>query len=442
MNRPPHIPRPSRRLSRNPMAVSDRILPYMGSAFQFSQASSPDINSNKLSKLHPSSLNQSFQSRPQISPFKNLSKQAKSHSYKPKQLPLIQQTIDVQVYMMSNWGDENEIRCSEIDFLDQNRLPIKVIRVTPEDPNEDKTVFRTLANGELIKSPTTKKFVHSWSKNHKPIIINYTLDSLILPEYIRVWNSKDGKESNLRKFAVFIEEELYCIDEALDNYGVILPLILMRKEVHPEFNDIFKVVKHHEKLFDDEFGILPIPLITKLRIRLLSSYYDKSTSIGLNSIDLYDIHGNILTKDDLEELDTIGCENVLSPEQLFNNQKNTVYKNDMWYAKKLVGDYVDIIITLKKPTQIVLINIWNFNYDIESKVAGASNAVIFADDKYVIRRHLKPANGTVKGAKEGITSIWLSDSYDFVKYSNDNIKTKLSFQPQEHEKVENLFDLL
>lgn len=343
-----------------------------------------------------------------------LQKRKNSLSYKPTMLPNFEFDFHYTIHIMSNWGDPNEITVSEIDFLSETKTSLKVTKVSPDIPTEDKNSFALMANGILVKNNDKERWIHSWYPNQEPIVVHFTVSSIRPPQYIRIWNTEDRPERNMKKFAVFVDSEFVGAEEVPLKFGVVLPLSqpVQKKEVQKTESvlKLFNFTTYFDDLYKDVYGTLPIKKTQNITIVIHRPYDKTSDHIGLNSIDIFDCKGNVITKSDIKFLKIDGATNFSSPMNVFKENKYNSPVNEIWIAEKKVDVDIYFSIDLQVPTQLAMIRFWNFNLDENSYNLGVSDVSIFLNEVLACQRRLSKADGPIYRKFKGITDIWLAQS--------------------------------
>ncbi|EAX90131.1 hypothetical protein TVAG_088240 [Trichomonas vaginalis G3] len=339
-----------------------------------------------------------------------LARRKNSFSYKPAQLPSFELDYTITLHIMSNWGDPNEITVSEIDFLGEDKSSLKVTKVSPDIPTEDKNSFALMSNGVLVKANDNERWIHSWKQNQEPIVVHFTITSCQPPKFVRIWNTEDRSERNMKKFAVFLENEFVGSKEVPQQFGAVLPLTRM---ITPSSESVLKLVNfttYFNELFKDAYGTLPIRKTSKIMIRIYRSFTDQDMHIGLNCIDIFDCKGNVIEQTDIRYLRIDGATNYSSPLNCFKEKKVGVAVNEIWIAERKYGEPIEFLIELQVPTQIALFRFYNLNFEEESYNLGVSDLSIFMDDVLAAQRRLGKADGPIYRNNKGITDVWVCQS--------------------------------
>lgn len=349
-----------------------------------------------------------------------LIKTRKAESYKPKNLPTFELEFTVNMQFISNWGDPSEITVSEVDFLNSDKVPMKVSKIVPENIVSEKMEikeFRKISNNIMIKENDQHKWKHEWHEGHAPLSIDFTVCGLRPPDFVRIWNT--GGNSSLRKFAVFIEKKLVGRSEVPESFGVVMPIKLDGIPMMPSLANIFS--GNHleaESLLKDKFGILPLDKTATIVIRVFSAFDKNSMYVGLNSIELFDVTGKEIHERDIESICVQGGNNLSSPYNLFKDARRSIELSEMWIAEKQKDVPLDIVIQLKRAMQVSLVRFWNYNYDAEAKHKGCANFCIFLEAKPYSFGRLRPGNGTLSQILNSVTDVWLCDSPELRQLSS------------------------
>ena len=348
----------------------------------------------------------------------------KTESLKPSKMEELEiLEFEIQIHLISNWGDENEITVSEIDFLNSLKVPMKVLNVEPEADKMTELLveYKKLSNGLLIKENENHKWKHEWSPEHCPITINFTVEGTRPPEYIRIWNTKETGSRNLRQIAVFYHEKLVARAEVPEKLGIVYPLKLEGLPVMPSLEELFmKCSLPTQNRVIDSYGQAPLDKFSTIVIRIFSPYEQQSKFVGLNALELITNDGSSITENEIESICIQDGNNVRSPFNLFKKDKYSLDSDEMWLAERSEDKSIDLIIQLKKAACIVLVRFWNYNYGSEAKLISASHIGLYMDSKQFSLRRIKPGNGTLKNINESVTDIWLTD----VKQIRENKKIK------------------
>ena len=369
-----------------------------------------------------------------------LTKERKTQSLKPTKLGSLETLeieYDIQVHFLTNWGDPNEITVSEIDFLNSQKIPMKVLSVTNISANNkteniDASEYRKISNGLLIKENEQHKWKHEWFLDHSPIVINFVVLGKRPPDFIRVWNTTETSTRNLKQIAVYFHEKLVARTEVPETLGIIYPLKLDGLPMMPSLEEIY--LKHKNVTEDhmtDNYGILPLDSFSTIVLRIFSPFDANSTIVGLNGIEFINEDGTIITENEIESICIQGGNNKQTPFNLFKNDKMTLSERSMWIAERTVNKSLDLIIQLKKQYKIVFVRIWNYNSGKESKEIGASHIGLYMDSKQFSLRRLKSGNGTLQNINESITDIWLTD----IKQIRENEKIKKIINDKKYLKI-------
>ena len=71
----------------------------------------------------------------------------------------------IKILILSNWGNDKEISCSEIDILGSNHFPLSVNKIYIEPLNHSSTKITKLVNRDMIKNEKKDMWYAKWPPN-------------------------------------------------------------------------------------------------------------------------------------------------------------------------------------------------------------------------------------------------------------------------------------
>ena len=160
--------------------------------------------------------------------FSETKKTAPTHasSFKPSSLPLPDFNVSIPLVLQieSNHGDPNIISLSEVDFLNDRKLPYNVSKVSPISPSLSRNKLSNLANHCIVKSDLELAWTHPWSSDSQPLLIQFDVESIELPSFIRIWNCNVNLETHVKHFSLFYHQQKVVEDDVPSGFGIVLPL--------------------------------------------------------------------------------------------------------------------------------------------------------------------------------------------------------------------------
>ena len=370
-------------------------------------------------------------------PFLNVSKKLGSHragSLKPTSLPFPELEWDFIIRFDSNWGNPSLITCSEIDFLDKNHLTCKVISISPMNSKEPVEPYFRLISGELNTTDSSVTWSHSWDSS-EPLLIKITILSSMFPKYVRFWNVSFSPDANLKHFTIFFQNFFCSEGEVPQGFGVVSTLLEFSPEVQlnsssnansnsnaasisssnstPNNKTIILPslsIPHLKLYFSDQYGKLPLPFIQKISIKVIETYNPNSNFVGLNCVEFFNTKGQTIPFSFIQNIHTSHGENMTSPFKVLKKKRRTSDIKDMWIAQK--EGILLLEFDLKKPTQVIMMRIWNFNGEDFEKM-GIKKAAILLDDMTYWVGKLNQGNLSKEVIFSSFTDIWFIDSIFF-----------------------------
>lgn len=339
----------------------------------------------------------------------------RASSLKPLNLPCPEFEWEFIIRLDSNYGDVNEINCSEIDLLDENRMPCKVVSIFPinETETDYSGPYSLLVSGDLNSDDTTTAWSHSWSMYPEPICIKIVVLSTTIPKFIRIWNVSFNSEANLKHFTVFYHTAFCCQGEVPQKFGVVWPISAESAEKLPNLE--LNLEKPYAK---DQFGTIPLPFVKNITLSVLETYDQNANYAGLNCVEFFNTKGRLVPYSFIKSVVTSNGNDITSPYRVLKRRRRTSDVKEMWIAQKDGRLHLDF--ELNDPTQLILMRIWNFNGDNIEKF-GIKKAEIFLDGVSKWKGKLHEGNQSAQVLFTSVTDIWFVDSTQYKDLPSINI---------------------
>lgn len=312
-----------------------------------------------------------------------------SKSFCPTMCPF--KTVVFQFHLSSNWGGGNTMSLSEIDILDDKRqiLPIIDIKSYPSSQDAAKVV-----SGQLIK----KKPSDCWRQEFDPgkgIVLIISCQASSQPCFARLWNNDFDRDTAVKHYQVFMNDEFIVENDLPANFGQIVPLV---KPLDNHKADIKKIMSMFDEniktspYLGDSYGKLPTNLVSSIRIHVLDHYSDQP-EIGLNAITLLDLDGYLISVPDSSIISTFGIRSETNLRNLLTDNPNRSEPSKMW--RGIITDPSDpyIEITLNPRIHVGAIKIYNYNGSGESCEQGIKKIKVEVNRKPIYTGFVKKASG-------------------------------------------------
>ncbi|OHT08516.1 hypothetical protein TRFO_22937 [Tritrichomonas foetus] len=399
-------------------------------------------------------------------------------SQTPKCLPMPEIDYSVTVHMKSTWGKSEFISCSEIDFLNRDRTPLSNVTISCLNRTDTPAHLSLLCNRTLVKNEeecwrhkwppeneTSLNFLKKYSKNldnqndndtndnnddnnldgyegvtidAKELVLKFDFRSEKLPEFVRIWNGKLDKESQLKDFEVWCNGHLLYQGVVPCEFGINAPIKIDPAMVHPELENksISSVVDKILKTIDhdgiDEYGEMPLMSTKNVTIEIIENFKGEDRKIGLNCIQFFGENGKEISLSQIKNVALKRATCVNSAFNLLKDHRRTMDEEEMWVAKKEKPsrknssknspfngennssnseEKISLIFEFLNKKKIILIRFWNYNgqkIDI-----GTKKMAIYFGDHRVWVGPLRKAKGMTSRISEGVTDIWFADKHIF-----------------------------
>ena len=297
----------------------------------------------------------------------------------------LSQTYMIKIEIQSNYGNENEISCSEIDVLDDHNrlLHIDDIRFMPQINHKTSPQF--LINSCLIKESSDLEWTAIW--NHTPFSILLVITSSQKPSSLRIWNSQRKDGANIQSIKIYNGYTYLTSVTIPMNFGSVISLSALEKS--PQACPDLFILQETSKLIDevavDCYGEIPLLLIESVRVEILETINSISRYVGLNAVEFYYPSGKQMNyQNEISHVHVEHMEALSSPQRLFrsNRSASTNLGNGFFGAKRSHTYYPAITIYFRWPLPICLFILANAQVmNISDKEIGIKKMKITAHSK-------------------------------------------------------------
>ena len=310
-------------------------------------------------------------------------------------LPIREEPQDCNIYMVvvkENWGDPSTISCSYMNFLSKERSPLQPLKILTNPPLKDTSA--SLLLGDLVKDEN-KIFKTKWPLEDDSILsIIYFYPPTAKPYFLRLFNPKTNQETSIKYIEVYQGAKDIYHGEIEKSYWRDIALnVLPTKAITPSFstNGITSLLPllANKPAPKDKFGILPIPLVTKITIEILSNYGNES-QLGLNYVSFFSDIDVPVPASDIENIEIDNVKSFRNLDYLIK-MKNRSYDDEVMFMcfvdwniikkEKDIGGqphYPKITFTFKRRLRITSVDIINFTGVLKGLDCGAKNIKITA----------------------------------------------------------------
>ncbi|OHT12529.1 hypothetical protein TRFO_17575 [Tritrichomonas foetus] len=272
----------------------------------------------------------------------------------------------------STWGNSSEITLSSLAIYDEQKKPIPVTNISSiPDPSNLSSLDGILT--ETYHRQNHKSFCEKFEKGFSIIL---SIENMYEPKVIRILNSFEKLNSAVKCVSIYEGTSLVSRGIIPQQFGTNLQL------VKNEFESYKMMILPKVKAFTDQYGILPIKPVTQIDIQVLETY-NNVNKLGINGIDLVDIHGQLVSCEDISEIHVNGVENAVNRSLLLRPNKETNDFHDMFLSDVIQGQIPSITFILKKPMYISKVFIWNFNAERRSLRFGIKKVKIRENGKCI-----------------------------------------------------------
>lgn len=187
----------------------------------FSNTAPPLYSTQKISGLQS-------RSNVNINKFKSIQFNilSQSKSVKKQKIEKKNETT-IKIAILSNWGNEKSISCSEIDILGSNHFPVTVNKIYVEPINHSSTRIMKLINRDMIKNEKKDMWYAKWpptpplqkiSLIFKVNTISSEVDSM------RFWPTSIDKTANLKSVEIYIDNDPVFKGDLPRDFGQVISL--------------------------------------------------------------------------------------------------------------------------------------------------------------------------------------------------------------------------
>ena len=327
-----------------------------------------------------------------------LSSKQKSQSLATHSLivpPSIKSKVSITIF--SNYGDSEIIACSEIAFFSKTGKRISISKIICEPEPDSKENLNRLVSGSMIKTGDEKMWEHKWPlPRNLPMKITFYFATDDELDNIRIWQPVDEKKG-IKKIEVTLDFQPFWEGELNSSFSTTIrhhqSSISKEKSLDGLFISQFvpesllaQEKPLHPITFHDKFGKYPIKPFKELKIVLLDTH-DHTQVIILQSILLFDLEGNLILLDEIDNIELINGKSKESPKVLFpgkNEEPNHV--KDLysgWMCEKDGEKPPELVLSFNMFTCISAISLIN-PISITNQInISLKNFSIYADNRRI-----------------------------------------------------------
>ena len=308
----------------------------------------------------------------------NLNIQNKKFSFEEDDINNLTQTCLIRI--LSNWGDENLISCSDILFLDDRHKSLPILSIQAEPIEINKTNLKNMFNGLMCKNNLNDCWISSW--NHlNPIEITIITTNSGPISQIRFFNSSVQGKTAIKEIEVLINDILLWKGEISIDFGVVANLDKNKFSLIEKSKKIAPEIIYKRNLSLDNFGLIPQCCFSKFKIFFLNNY-GHPIHYGLNYLSFFDNKGNII-KRSLITLSLNNIEIITDATNLIQDKKN-FNDNDQFVFSKTNDNILSFIeIIFNEPILIGGIIINNYSNKSFSIDISIKDIKIIANEKFI-----------------------------------------------------------
>ena len=369
--------------------------------------------SNKIEKYRSTSVDKFFNFKNNRPKRSNSSSSSTIYSSESNLINLNElKTITVKI--TSNWGDLNEISCSSILLLDENRLPIPIIKIK-STPNFSDLILNNLTNRILIKKDLNEIWSTSWPpENNSFITFIFFFYFDYHPKFLRIWNQKECGLKSVKNVTVINDLKLVYKGEVPKGFGIDIQFIIQDsvEDLNTNLFDEFIQSTQKNLKLKDKYGIYPFYNIEILNFEIISNWGDE-LYFGIHSIDIFNLENKLISSEEIYQVICENCSPLSNPENLILPPKSAYDDKEILICEGRFDDnnHPTIIVKFKIPIKISHIIIWNFDINNRSFKLGIKNIKIKTNNKILWSGRIPKAFDDISTDQDirPLQIIWFTD---------------------------------
>lgn len=313
----------------------------------------------------------------------------------------------ITVEIVSNYGHQSEICCSEIDILDMESRPIPVIEIQFVPQANHLTSPENLINGSLIKSDGQPEW--SCEFNHPGQKILLKVQDRNPPASLRIWNSRSHGEKCIKEILISVGTAFVTKAEIPQKFGTIISLERINKFGEKITESPFFKLDEDDVSVADKYGEIGVRTVREIKLEIVETFA-KQEFVGLNCIEFFTVGGRRLNLDnDISKIDVENLNVVSAPQRLIRSYCTTTAIGDMWVARRTNEETPYVSIVFKHPIALAAIKFWNATVQNYMEDFGVKKIIMHFDGKAAYSGRLKQSLPNTENLDKYTTVVWFTD---------------------------------
>lgn len=133
----------------------------------------------------------------------------------------------IKILILSNYGNDKEISCSEIDILGANHFPLSVNKIYVEPLNHSSTKITKLINRDMIKNEKKDMWYAKWPPSPPLQKISLIIKVDTVPENVdsmRFWPTTIDPTANIKSVEIYVDNDPVFKGDLPRDFGQVIPL--------------------------------------------------------------------------------------------------------------------------------------------------------------------------------------------------------------------------
>lgn len=139
----------------------------------------------------------------------------------------------IKITILSNWGHQDTVACSEIDMLGKNHFPLPVDRIYIEPVNHVCTKPNRLINGNMVKHTLDETWTAKWPPTPPLQSISIIIKANVFDNVVdsmRFWPTNISPTMNIKAVEIYVDDDPVFKGDLPQDFGQVIPLTQMSSD--------------------------------------------------------------------------------------------------------------------------------------------------------------------------------------------------------------------